>query len=116
MSRILRLGLLASATVFILWELYAAMCWVREAGDVGAGFHHLFQVIRSDWMARIIVSDHFVIAGSVLLGLWIDAARQEWGNGRRLLLAVAFIGLGSPTLLTYLAWRLGRASGATVSG
>jgi uncharacterized membrane protein len=113
MRRILRLGLLASATVFILWELYAAMCWVRQAGGVGAGFHHLFQVIRSDWMARIIVSDLFVIAGSILLGLWIDAARQGWGN---LLLAVAFIGLGSPTLLTYLAWRFGRTSGATVAG
>jgi GNAT superfamily N-acetyltransferase len=91
MRRILRLALLASATAVILWELYAAMRWVREAGGLGAGFHHLVQVFRSDSMARIILSDHLVIAGSVLFGLWIDAARQGWGHGRRLLLAVAFI-------------------------
>jgi GNAT superfamily N-acetyltransferase len=116
MRRPLRPGLLASAILFLLWELYATTWWVREAGGLGAGFQHLYQVLRSDWMARIIVSDHIVIAGCVLIALWIDAARQRWGYGRRLLLAVAFIGLGSPTLLTYLAWRLGRASGGTMAG
>lgn len=67
-------------------------------------------------MAQIVVSDHLVIAGSVLVAVWIDAGRLDWGTGRRIFLAVAFIGLGSPALLAYLAWRLGRGSEGTTAG
>jgi hypothetical protein len=79
---------------------------VRQAGGVGAAPGHFWDAIQADWMALIVVSDHLVIAGAVLVALWIDAARQGWPHGRRGALAAAFVALGTPTLLAYLAWRL----------
>jgi uncharacterized membrane protein len=108
--------LLAGAAFFLLWELYATVRWVREAGGIGNAFDHLYRTLRSDWMAQIVVSDHLVIAATVLVTLWIDAGRFGWKTGRRIFLALAFIGLGSPTLLAYLAWRLGRGSEGTTAG
>jgi hypothetical protein len=67
----------------------------------------LWGTLGSDWMALIVLSDHAVIAGVVLVALWIDARRLGWLLWRRLLLALAFVALGSPTLLVYLAWRIG---------
>ena len=57
--------------------------------------------------ALIVVSDHLVIAGVVLVALWIDTTRLGWSVRGRALLAIAFVVLGSPTLLVYLAWRMG---------
>jgi hypothetical protein len=99
-------ALLAGAGLFFLWEVYAAVHWVRQAGGVGAAPGHFWNAVRADWMALIVVSDHLVIAGVVLLALWIDAARRGWTHGRRCALAAAFVALGTPTLLAYLAWRL----------
>jgi hypothetical protein len=61
-------------------------------------------------MALIVVSDHLVIAGTVLVLLLMDAANQGWRMSRLMLLTVAFIGLGSPTLLLYIAWRMNTTS------
>jgi hypothetical protein len=108
MTRALRGALIVLAILFLGWELVGAVQWLREADGVGAGFAHLWQALRSDWMALIVVSDHLVIAGAVLLGLWLDAGRLGWPLGRRLLLSLAFVALGSPALLAYVAWRLGR--------
>jgi hypothetical protein len=58
-------------------------------------------------MALIVVSDHLVIAGAVLIGLMIDATRMGWPLPRRVVLAAGFVAIGSPTLLLYLAWRTG---------
>jgi hypothetical protein len=109
MRRFLPPALLAGALLFLLWELYAVIQWLQLAGSIGAAFDHFLRVVGSDWMALIVVSDHLVIAGTVLIALLIDAARQGWGASRLVLLTIAFIGLGSSTLLVYLAWRLGIA-------
>src|SRR5215210_3992129 len=106
MRQLLRIVLVASAFVFLVWEVYGALRWVREAGGIGPAFDHLWRTLGSDWMALIIVSDHAVIAGAVLIALWMDAKRLGWLLWRRVLLAIAFVGLGSPTLLLYLAWRI----------
>jgi hypothetical protein len=92
-----------------MWEVYAAVQWVGEAGGIGRAFDHFWSTLSSDWMALIVVSDHLVVAGAVLIGLWIDAGRLGWPMLRRVLLAMAFVALGSPTLLVYLAWRIGLA-------
>jgi hypothetical protein len=39
---------------------------------------HFWQGVHSGWMVRIVVSDHLAIAGLVLIGLWLDAARRKW--------------------------------------
>jgi GNAT superfamily N-acetyltransferase len=108
MRAIVRRGLLILAAGFLAWELFAVVHWYRQTGGLGPGFTHLWQTLRSDWMALIVVSDHLVIASAVLVGLWLDATHLEWPTSRRVLLALAFVALGSPTLLTYLAWRVGR--------
>ncbi len=104
----IRRALIVFALLFLGWELFAAVQWLRQTGGIGPGFGHLWQALRSDWMALIVVSDHVVIAATVLVGLWFDATRLGWHLTRRVLLILAFVALGSPTLLAYLAWRLGR--------
>ena len=115
MRRVLPALLVALAVLFLAWELIAVVQWIRQSGGLGSGFRHFGQAIGSDWMARIVVSDHLVIAGTVLIALWLDAARLGWRLGMQVILAVGFIGLGSPTLLLYLAWRL-RAPGLGTIG
>jgi len=101
-----------ASLLFLSWEAYAAIRWVAGAGGLAPGFGHFWTALRSDWMAQIVVSDHLVIAGTVLAALWLDAARMGWEVWRRLTLALAFIALGTPALLTYIAWRLGTRAGA----
>ena len=108
MRAIVRRGLLILAAGFLAWELFGVVHWFRQTGGLGPGFDHLSRALRADWMALIVVSDHLVIASVVLVGLWLDATHLGWRISRRVLLALAFIALGSPTLLTYLAWRMGR--------
>jgi hypothetical protein len=109
MRQLIRFVLVASALLFLVWEVYAAVRWVTTAGGIGPAFDHWWSSQRSDWMALIVLSDHAVIAGTVLIALWIDAGRLGWLFRRRVLLAAAFVALGSPTLLVYLAWRIGPA-------
>ena len=106
MRRFLPPALLAGALLFLLWELYAVTRWLQKAGSLGAAFDHFGRAVGSDWMALIVVSDHLIIAGTVLIALLIDAARQGWSASRLILLAVGFVALGTPALLGYLAWRL----------
>ena len=108
MRTALRAALLAVAAGFLAWEVYGALTWVRQAGGLAAAFAHFWRTLNADWMMRIVVTDHLLIAAAVLAGLWLDASRQAWSVLRRLLLSVAFVALGSPTLFTYLAWRVGR--------
>ncbi|HYC31334.1 MAG TPA: hypothetical protein VEB59_03545 [Gemmatimonadales bacterium] len=107
--------LLVLAALFLGWELVATVLWLGQTGGIGEGFAHLWQALRSDWMALIVVSDHLLVAGTVLIGLWLDTRRLGWRLARRLLLAVAFVALGSPALLAYLAWRMGRGDRAAVA-
>jgi hypothetical protein len=115
MRQLIRIVLVASAILFLVWEVYAAVRWIGEAGGIEPAFDHLWSTLGSDWMALIVVSDHAVIAGAVLIALWIDARRLGWLLWRRVLLAVAFVALGSPTLLVYVAWRIG-SSGRFITG
>jgi hypothetical protein len=103
-----RRGLILLAIFFLAWELFAAHRWIRQAGGIGSGFGHLRTTLRSDWMALIVVSDHLIIASTVLVFLLIDAAKEGWRRWHRFVLAVAFIGTGSPALLLYIAWRTTR--------
>jgi hypothetical protein len=105
MRRVVSSGLLMLGVLFLGWELFGFLQWLQQTGGLGPGFRHLWHTLRSDWMALIVVSDHLVIAGSVLVGLLIHAKRVGWPVSRRVLLAFAFIALGSPALLFYLAWR-----------
>jgi hypothetical protein len=109
MRRVVPFLLATSAALFFAWEAHAAIRWVHEAGGVGHAFVHFWTTLSSDWMALIVVSDHLVIASVVLVALWLDTTRQGWLLRGRLLLAIAFVALGSPTLLVYLAWRMGVA-------
>lgn len=67
------------ALLFLLWEAYAAIRWVAEAGTLAWAFDHFWSALQSDWMAKIVVSDHLFIAGTVLVALWSDAERIDWG-------------------------------------
>ena len=107
MREFLPTALFALALLFLGWEVYGFLNWLRQTGGLSSGFNHLWQTLRTDRMALIVVADHLVIAGTVLVLMLVDAARLGWSPSRRILLAVLFVALGSPTLLVYLAWRLG---------
>jgi hypothetical protein len=102
----LRPLLLVLAFVFLVWELAAVILWVRQSGGLPPAPGHFWQALRSDWMALLVVSDHLVVAGTVLVAVWIDAKRVGWQLSRRWGLVVAFVALGSPAMLAYLTWRL----------
>jgi hypothetical protein len=108
--------LAALALAFLLWELVAVVLWARESGGLRAAPAHFWRSLHSDWMVLLVVTDHLVVAGAVLVGLWLDAARAGASAARRVGLAIAFIALGSPAMLLYLAWRLPVLAGEGPSG
>jgi len=100
-----RSTLLLGAGLFLAWEAYGAARWVLDAGGIGSAASRFWTLLASDWMILLFVTDHLVLAAIVLVLLWLDAARRAWSLPRRLLLATAFVALGSPVVLAYLARR-----------
>ena len=104
--RTLCLGLLTLACTFLAWEAFGAIQWVLAAGGVGPAAREFWARLTSDWMLIVVVTDHLLLAGIVLVLMWVDAGRIGWAVSRRFLLVAAFVALGSPVVLWYLAWRL----------
>ncbi len=102
----LRIGLLVLACAFLAWEAFGALQWVLDAGGLDPAARQFWARFTSDWMLLVVVTDHLLLAGIVLVLMWMDAGRVGWALPRRLLLVAAFVGLGSPVVLTYLAWRM----------
>jgi hypothetical protein len=107
----IRAALVVLAIAFLVWEAYGAFRWVVDAGGAGAAARQFWVRLRDEWMLLIVVSDHLLLAGIALVILWVDATRLALTVAHRALLAVAFIALGSPIVLGYLAWRLGKPPG-----
>jgi hypothetical protein len=78
--------LAASAALFFAWEVYAVIRWVHDAGGRRRPGCSLDRHDALGWLVR-----------------------------ERALLAIAFVLLGSPALLVYLAWRMG-AGGRSITG
>jgi hypothetical protein len=93
------------ALAFLLWELVAAYHWVGPELAIGAAVRQTWAHVRSDWFLKVLITDHIVIAGTVLLWVWIDAGRRGWSTGARVAWTIAYIALGTPALLGYLAER-----------
>ncbi|MGE5925722.1 MAG: hypothetical protein ACM357_00080 [Gemmatimonadota bacterium] len=104
--RTVRGGLLALALVFLAWEAFGAARWVIAAGGPGPAASQLWAHLRSDWMLLVVVTDHLLLAAIVLVVVWVDATKAGWSIGRRLGLTAAFVALGSPAILWYVARRL----------
>ena len=102
----LRAGLLGLACAFLAWEAFGAVRWVEEAGGLGSAAGHFRTRLLSDWMLMIFITDHLLLAGIVLVLMWVDTGRMGWVVSRRVFLSAAFVALGSPVVLWYLAWRL----------
>jgi hypothetical protein len=86
--------LLVLAFAFLAWELIAVILWARQSGGLPHAPGHFWQALRSDWMALLVVSDHLVVAGTVLVALWLDAKRVRWRLSQRWGLVVAFVDVG----------------------
>jgi hypothetical protein len=106
-----RSTLLLGAGLFLAWEAYGAARWVLDAGGIGSAATRFWTLLGSDWMILLFVTDHLVLAAVVLVLLWLDAVHRAWSLPRRLLLAMAFVALGSPVVLAYLARRPAAADG-----
>ena len=111
MSMPVRSALLLGAGLFLTWEAYGAIRWVLDAGGIGPAAARFWTLLGSDWMILLFVTDHLVLAAIVLVLLWLDAVNRAWPLPRRMLLTMAFIALGSPVVLAYLAWRPGSDGG-----
>jgi hypothetical protein len=104
MSR--RALLWAGAIAFFLWEAYAATRWIVEGGGFENPVSLTWDRVRHDWFLLILVTDHAVIAGTALIWILIDARRlRGWSVAECVAYAIAYIALGSPALLGYLAER-----------
>jgi hypothetical protein len=100
-----RILLWVGALAFASWELVGVLLWVGAAGSLGVARDQTWARLRSDWYLLIVVTDHLVIAGVVLLWVWGDMGRRGWSLPTRLAWLVTLIALGTPTLLAYLAER-----------
>lgn len=100
-----RILLWAGAFTFAAWELVGVLLWVSAAGSLGVARDQTWARLRSDWYLLIVVTDHLVIAGVVLLWVWGDMVRRGWSLPTRIAWLVVLIALGTPTLLAYLAER-----------
>ncbi len=100
-----RLALWAGAVAFGLWELFAVIQWLEAGRGLERAFSYTWSRLRVDWLLLILVTDHLVIAGAVLLWAWADARDRGWPARARFLWVIAFIALGTPALLGYLAER-----------
>lgn len=101
-----RAGLVSLALLFLLWEAHGAARWIADAGGPGRAIRHLWMQLHGDRMLVVAFSDLVLIAGIVLVALWVDAMRRGVRPLRRALLVAAFIAFGSPVVLCYIAWRL----------
>jgi len=101
----MRLLLWAGAIAFGVWELAAVLLWIGDAGSLAGAGAHSWERLRADWFLLIVVTDHLVIAGVALLWVLSDAGRRGWPAWMRLAWVAAFVGLGTPALLGYLAQR-----------
>ena len=100
-----RLALWAGAVLFAGWELAGLILWLREVDGLGPGLSQLWASVLQDKMLLVVVTDHLAIAGVALLWVWCDTRRRRWPLGQRLLWAGAFVVVGTPALLGYLAER-----------
>ncbi len=100
-----RILLWVGALAFAGWELVGVLLWVGAAGSLGVASAQTWERLRSDWYLLIVVTDHLVIAGVVLLWVWGDMGQRGWSLRIRLAWLAALIALGTPTLLVYLAER-----------
>ncbi|HEX6643518.1 MAG TPA: hypothetical protein VF037_02515 [Gemmatimonadales bacterium] len=107
----LRYLLLSLAALFLAWEILGTIGWLEQAGTLGDGLAKLVEPLRRDRMQQVVTSDFLLIGAVVLVLLWLDAARRGWALPKRAALALGFIALGSPVLLTYLALRSERVGG-----
>ncbi len=114
--RTLRASLLAFAFGFLVWEAFGATRWVIDAGGLGPAASRFWTSLTGDWMLLVVVTDHLLLAAIVLALVWVDAAKAGWSIERRLGLTAAFVALGSPAILWYLAWRLRPAAPEAHSG
>jgi hypothetical protein len=96
----------AGAIAFFLWEIYAATHWIIEGRGLANAASLTWDRVRHDWFLLILVTDHAVIAGTALVWILIDARRlRGWSMAECVAYAIAYIALGSPALLGYLAER-----------
>ena len=110
-GRAWRAFLWVGAAGFLAWEGLGALLWVREAGGLGSAVATFWARLRGDWMLLVVVTDHITIAFLALLWTWRDAGRRGWPLAQRAGWSVAFVALGSPALLSYLAGRASNARG-----
>lgn len=107
-----RILLWVGAFAFAAWELGSVILWVRAAGSLAAARDLTWDRLRSDWYLLIVVTDHLVIAGILLLWIWVDMGRRRWSLAPRLAWLVVIIALGTPGVLAYLAERPGTGAPA----
>lgn len=81
------------------------LLWVGAAGSLEAALSQTWARLRSDWFMLIVITDHLVIAGVVLLWVWGDMGRRGFSSRARLAWLGTLVALGTPTLLAYIAER-----------
>jgi hypothetical protein len=101
----MRLLLWAGAIAFGVWELAAVILWIGDAASIASAGTHTWERLSADWFLLVVVTDHLVIAAVALLWVLVDARRRGQPLWMRLAWVVAFVGLGTPALLGYLAQR-----------
>lgn len=94
----------AAASIFI-WFNVATYLWVTSFDSVAAAISQTWNLITTNWMILIILSDSLIFLCLILAWLVVDAKRRGWTGYRRWGWIAAILALGSPPLIVYLVLR-----------
>lgn len=94
----------AAASIFI-WFNVATYLWVTSFDSVAAAISQTWNLITTNWMILIILSDSLIFLCLILAWLVVDAKRRGWTGYRRWGWIAAILALGSPALIVYLVLR-----------
>jgi hypothetical protein len=108
-----RLTLFVAAAGFFVWENVVAARWLGSDG-LRAGLTHAWSSLRQDGLVLLVFVDMGVFALAALVWLARDLQARTLSRQQRASWFVATMLIGSPVLLTYLAFRPSHAERAGV--
>lgn len=100
-----RVSLLVAAALFFVWENVAAARWLAAHDGLGAGLAHAWATLRQDALVLLVWTDLAVFALLAIAWLARDTRARALSPARRAGWLVGTVLIGSPVLLTYLAFR-----------
>ena len=105
MNRAQRIIISLAAALVLIWFNIATYWWVSSFGSVGTAISQTWNLISTNWMIMIILTDSLIFLCLIFAWLVSDAKRRGWTGYKRWGWIAAILALGSPALIMYVVLR-----------